>query len=76
VRSFLRWQLGIITGALFVAIGVYVAVLPLTKRPPLTGSRPLDGAVAFVCLLRGAINVRTSLSRRRAMAARDEAAVE
>lgn len=69
MKAFLRWQLGIITGVLFVAMGLYVAALPLASHPPLTGSRLLDCAVAFVCLMRGVINVRVSLMRRRGMLA-------
>jgi len=48
-------------------IGVYVGVRPLwTHNSILTGARWLDMAFAAVFMLRGALNVRTALSRRRA----------
>jgi hypothetical protein len=61
--------LGIITGVIFIGLGVYVALLPLLHHPPITSSLWLDLVLAFVCLLRGVINIRTSLARRRAMMA-------
>jgi uncharacterized membrane protein HdeD (DUF308 family) len=61
--------LGIITGVVFLVLGAFVALRPLwTHAPPLTSARWLDAMLAFVLLLRGVINIRTSIARRRAMA--------
>ena len=49
------------------ALGLFVALRPLwTNNGVLTGTRWLDLAFAIVFMLRGVINVRTGLTRRRA----------
>jgi hypothetical protein len=61
-RSVLTLSLGVI----MFGLGVYVALRPLwTHNSVITGSRWLDMAFAAVFMLRGAMNVRTALRRRR-----------
>jgi hypothetical protein len=49
-----------------LAIGGYIAVRPLwTHNSTVTGGRWLDMAFAAVFMLRGVLNIRTNLSRRR-----------
>ena len=60
-----RWVIGLVLGVIMFAIGLFVAVRPLwTHDGVLLGSRFLDFVFAIVFMLRGAINVRTSLNRR------------
>jgi len=62
-----RWVVTLVLGVVMFGIGVYVGVRPLwTHNYILTGARWLDMAFAAVFMLRGALNVRTALSRRRA----------
>ena len=62
-----RWVVTLVLGVIMFGIGVYVGVRPLwTHNSILTGARWLDMAFAAVFMLRGALNVRTALSRRRA----------
>jgi uncharacterized membrane protein HdeD (DUF308 family) len=62
-----RWVVTLVLGVVMFGIGVYVGVRPLwTHNSILTGARWLDMAFAAVFMLRGALNVRTALSRRRA----------
>lgn len=65
-----RGIFAIITGAIMFALGIFVALRPLwTNNGILTGTRWLDLAFAIVFMLRGVINVRTGLTRRRAASA-------
>ena len=62
-----RWVVTLVLGVVMFGIGVYVGVRPLwTHNSILTGARWLDMAFAAVFMLRGALNVRTALRRRRA----------
>ena len=62
-----RWVVTLVLGVIMFGIGVYVGVRPLwTHNSILTGARWLDMAFAAVFMLRGALNARTALSRRRA----------
>jgi len=56
-RAFRFW-LGLVLGAVMIAIGVYVAARPLWNPLPVTGSRVLDMALAALFLLRGFMNLR------------------
>ncbi len=61
-----RWVVGIVLGAIMLAIGAYIAVRPLwTHNSTVTGGRWLDMAFAAVFMRRGVLNIRTNLSRRR-----------
>jgi hypothetical protein len=65
-----RVVLGI--GLVMMALGSYISLRPLWAGPrPLSASRWLDVAFAAFFLLRGWMNVRTALGRRRAAARRD-----
>lgn len=58
-------------GVIMFAIGVFVALRPLwSHNAVFLGARWLDLTFAAVFMLRGAINVRTALSRRRDSLAR------
>ncbi len=60
-----RSAFGAVTGVILFGIGLFVAVRPLfTHNGVLTGARWLDLTFAVVFMLRGVINVRTSLRRR------------
>jgi hypothetical protein len=66
-----RWIISLVLGVVLVLLGVFVAVRPLfTHNAVLTGARWLDMAFAAVFMLRGALNIRTALGRRRAGMAR------
>jgi hypothetical protein len=68
--SFARWALGLVIGVILFGIGLFVAVRPLfTNNGVLTGTRWLDFTFAAVFMLRGILNVRTALMRRRQMLA-------
>ena len=61
-----RWVLTLVLGVILFALGAFVAVRPLfTHNAVLTGARWLDFAFAAVFMLRGAMNVRVAMSRRR-----------
>jgi hypothetical protein len=61
-----RWMTTMVLGIILFALGVFVALRPLFVRgPALTGSRGLDMTFAAVFMLRGALNVKTALGRRR-----------
>jgi uncharacterized membrane protein HdeD (DUF308 family) len=61
-----RWIIGFLLGIALVAIGLFVALRPLwTHNQTVTGARWLDMAFAAVFLLRGVVNMRTALTRRR-----------
>lgn len=59
----------LVLGVIMFVIGLYVAVRPLwTHNATLTGARWLDMAFAIVFMLRGVMNVRVAVNRRRALA--------
>lgn len=59
----------LVLGVVMFVIGLYVAVRPLwTHNATLTGARWLDMAFAIVFMLRGVMNVRVAVNRRRALA--------
>ena len=61
-----RWIPSLVIGIVLIGLGLFVAVRPLfTHNAVLTGARWLDMAFAIVFMLRGVINVRTALARRR-----------
>ena len=63
-----RWVIPLITGGILFALGSYVALRPLWRpHGVVTGARWLDMAFAVVFMLRGAINVRTAIARRRSV---------
>ena len=65
--SSIRWIVSLVLGVVLVLLGVFVAVRPVfTNNAVLTGARWLDMAFAAVFMLRGALNIRTALGRRRA----------
>jgi hypothetical protein len=58
-RSFSRHTLPLITGAVMILLGAFIALRPLWAGPrPLSNSRWLDVAFAAFFLLRGLMNVR------------------
>jgi hypothetical protein len=60
-----RWVITLTLGVVMFAIGVFVAVRPLwSHNAVFLGARWLDLTFAAVFMLRGAVNVRTALSRR------------
>jgi len=59
------WVLTAVLGVVLLGLGLFVALRPLWTHGVLTGARWLDMAFAFVFMLRGAINVRTAVRRRR-----------
>lgn len=62
----MKWAFGLATGVVLFALGMFIAFRPLwTHNGVLTTARWLDFTFAAVFLLRGAINVRTALARRR-----------
>lgn len=64
----MKWTFGLVTGVVLLALGVFIAFRPLwTHNGVLTTARWLDFTFAAVFLLRGAINVRTALARRRSV---------
>jgi len=64
--SNVRWVTTLVLGVIMFAIGVFVAVRPLwSHNAVFLGARWLDLTFAFVFMLRGVINVRTALGRRR-----------
>jgi uncharacterized membrane protein HdeD (DUF308 family) len=61
-----RWVVGLALGVAMFGLGLYVGVRPLwTHNSVVTGARWLDMAFAAVFMLRGVLNVRTALARRR-----------
>jgi uncharacterized membrane protein HdeD (DUF308 family) len=68
--SSLRWMLGLVIGVILVGLGLFIAVRPLlTHNAVLTSARWLDLTFALVFMLRGVINIRTAMARRRSMGA-------
>jgi uncharacterized membrane protein HdeD (DUF308 family) len=68
--SSLRWMLGLVIGVILVGLGLFIAVRPLlTHNAVLTSARWLDLTFAVVFMLRGVINIRTAMARRRSMGA-------
>lgn len=66
-----RWVITLVLGVIMFGLGVYVGVRPLwTHNAVVTGARWLDMAFAVVFMLRGVLNVRTALQRRRNQMAR------
>jgi uncharacterized membrane protein HdeD (DUF308 family) len=66
-----RWVITLVLGVIMFALGVYVGLRPLwTHNAVVTGARWLDMAFAVVFMLRGVLNVRTALQRRRNQMAR------
>ena len=64
----MRARIALITGAVMILLGVFIAVRPLWAGPaPLSNSRWLDVAFAAFFLLRGTMNVRGALRARDAM---------
>jgi len=60
-----RWVIGLVLGAIMIAIGLFVALRPLWAHDGvLLGSRFLDFVFAAVFMLRGVINIRIALNRR------------
>jgi uncharacterized membrane protein HdeD (DUF308 family) len=58
--------LTLVLGVIMFTIGLFVAIRPLwTHNGVLTGARWLDMTFALVFMLRGLINVRTAVRRRR-----------
>jgi uncharacterized membrane protein HdeD (DUF308 family) len=61
-----RWVITLVLGVVMFGLGMYVGVRPLwAHNAVVTGARWLDMAFAAVFMLRGALNVRTALQRRR-----------
>jgi uncharacterized membrane protein HdeD (DUF308 family) len=61
------WLLTMVLGVILFALGAFIAVRPLfTHYAVMTGSRWLDMTFAAVFMLRGVLNVKTALGRRRA----------
>jgi hypothetical protein len=59
--------LKLVLGVAMFAIGLFVACRPLwTHNGILTGARWLDLTFALVFMLRGLLNVRTAMNRKRA----------
>jgi uncharacterized membrane protein HdeD (DUF308 family) len=68
--SSVRWMLGLVIGVILVGLGLFIAVRPLlTHNAVLTSARWLDLTFALVFMLRGVINIRTAMARRRSMGA-------
>jgi uncharacterized membrane protein HdeD (DUF308 family) len=68
--SSVRWMLGLVIGVILVGLGLFIAVRPLlTHNAVLTSARWLDLTFAVVFMLRGVINIRTAMARRRSMGA-------
>jgi uncharacterized membrane protein HdeD (DUF308 family) len=60
-----RWIVGLVIGVILIGLGLFIAVRPLlTHNAVLTSARWLDLTFAIVFMLRGVINIRTSLARR------------
>lgn len=55
-----RYWMAIILGVVMVALGVFLALRPLTGALPVSGSRVLDIAFAALFILRGGMNVRSA----------------
>jgi uncharacterized membrane protein HdeD (DUF308 family) len=63
-------MLGLVIGVILVGLGLFIAVRPLlTHNAVLTSARWLDLTFALVFMLRGVINIRTAMARRRSMGA-------
>jgi uncharacterized membrane protein HdeD (DUF308 family) len=63
-------MLGLVIGVILVGLGLFIAVRPLlTHNAVLTSARWLDLTFAVVFMLRGVINIRTAMARRRSMGA-------
>jgi uncharacterized membrane protein HdeD (DUF308 family) len=61
-----RWVITLVLGVIMFGLGAYVGVRPLwAHNAVVTGARWLDMAFAAVFMLRGVLNVRTALQRRR-----------
>lgn len=61
------WLLTMVLGVILFALGAFIAVRPLfTHYAIMTSSRWLDMTFAAVFMLRGVLNVKTALGRRRA----------
>ena len=66
-----RWVITLVLGVIMFGLGAYVGLRPLwTHNAVVTGARWLDMAFAVVFMLRGVLNVRTALQRRRNQMAR------
>jgi uncharacterized membrane protein HdeD (DUF308 family) len=64
--SSVRWIVGLVLGVIMFGLGLYVGLRPLwTHNSVVTGARWLDMAFAAVFMLRGVINVRVALQRKR-----------
>lgn len=65
LRSFSRYTLPLVTGAVMILLGAFIALRPLWAGPrPLSNSRWLDVAFAAFFLLRGLMNVRGARKQR------------
>lgn len=61
-----RWVITLVLGVVMFGLGLFVAVRPLwTHNSVVTGARWLDMTFALVFMLRGVLNVRTAMGRRR-----------
>ena len=61
-----RWVLTFVLGVIMFGLGLYVGLRPIwTHNAVVTGARWLDMAFALVFMLRGVLNVRTAMNRRR-----------
>ena len=62
----MRWMSPLVIGVVMFALGAFLALRPLfTHFATLTPSRWLDVTFAVLFLLRGWLNVKTALQRRR-----------
>lgn len=61
-----RWVVTLVLGVIMFGLGLYVGVRPLwTHNAVVTGARWLDMVFAAVFMLRGVLNVRIGMQRRR-----------
>jgi uncharacterized membrane protein HdeD (DUF308 family) len=64
--SSVRWVVTLVLGVIMFGLGLFVGVRPLwTHNAVVTGARWLDMAFAVVFMLRGVLNVRAAMNRRR-----------
>jgi hypothetical protein len=61
------WMIRLFLGVVMLALGAGVALTPLFKHRPWTGTIWLDMTFAVVFMLRGVMNVRSALRRRGGM---------
>ena len=62
----MRWMMPFVLGVAMLALGMFIALRPLfTHFATFTPSRWLDMTFALLFLLRGWLNVKTALKRRK-----------